>query len=108
MARKVRFEAGSGATKEQARARLEAHYLYAAGKMPNRIPVNALVASAEALSLLSHETRALLQRDLYRAVRAYAESAIKPRAGDAPAGEPVSLADTAAGDPKIDKKVELF
>jgi hypothetical protein len=33
----------------------------------------ALAASAEALSLLSHETRALLQRDLYRAVRAYAE-----------------------------------
>ncbi|HXZ49403.1 MAG TPA: hypothetical protein VEG27_10305 [Usitatibacter sp.] len=36
-------------------------------------------AAAESLSLLSHETRALLQRDLYRAVRAYSESALKPR-----------------------------
>ena len=67
-----------------------------------------LAASAEALSLLSHETRALLQRDLYRAVRAYSESAIKPR-GDrgVEASEPVSLPE-APGDPKQDKKVELF
>ena len=35
-------------------------------------------ATAESLSLLSHETRAFLQRDLYRAVRAYSESAIRP------------------------------
>jgi len=66
-----------------------------------------LAASAEALSLLSHETRALLQRDLYRAVRAYSESAIKPRGAGLEAAEPVSLPD-APGDPKQDKKVELF
>ena len=65
-----------------------------------------LAASAEALSLLSHETRALLQRDLYRAVRAYSESAIKPRGG-MEAGEPVSLPD-APSEPKAEKKVELF
>lgn len=35
MARKVRFDAGSGATEEEARRRLEAHYLYAAGKISN-------------------------------------------------------------------------
>jgi methyl-accepting chemotaxis protein len=68
----------------------------------------ALVASAQALSLLSHETRALLQRDLYRAVRAYAESAIKPKAGEVPAGDSAALADTAPGEGKVDKKVELF
>jgi len=66
-----------------------------------------LAASAESLSLLSHETRALLQRDLYRAVRAYSESAIKPRGAGLEAAEPVSLPD-APGDPKQDKKVELF
>jgi methyl-accepting chemotaxis protein len=67
-----------------------------------------LGATAESLSLLSHETQALLQRDLYRAVRAYSESAIKPR-GDrgVEASEPVSLPE-APGDPKQDKKVELF
>jgi methyl-accepting chemotaxis protein len=37
-----------------------------------------LGATSESLSLLSHETRAFLQRDLYRAVRAYSESAIRP------------------------------
>jgi hypothetical protein len=44
-----------------------------------RLHKPALGAAAESLSLLSHETQALLQRDLYRAVRAYAESAMKPR-----------------------------
>jgi methyl-accepting chemotaxis protein len=44
-----------------------------------RVHKPALAASAESLSLLSHETHALLQRDLYRAVRAYAQSALKPR-----------------------------
>jgi hypothetical protein len=67
-----------------------------------------LAASAEALSLLSHETRALLQRDLYRAVRAYAESAIRPRGGEAQAGDPVSLPDSLPDAEKADKKVELF
>jgi hypothetical protein len=38
----------------------------------------ALAQSAEALASLSHETQSLLQRDLYRAVLAYARSAIKP------------------------------
>ena len=66
-----------------------------------------LAASAEALSLLSHETRALLQRDLYRAVRAYSESAIKPRGGS-DMGEPVQLPDSPPGAPREDKKVELF
>jgi len=44
-----------------------------------RLHKPALAASAQSLSLLSHETQALLQRDLYRAVRAYAQSALKPR-----------------------------
>jgi hypothetical protein len=35
MARKVCFEAGSGQTEGEARSRLEAHYLYAAGKITN-------------------------------------------------------------------------
>lgn len=43
-----------------------------------RLHKPVLGATTDSLSLLSHETRALLQRDLYRAVRAYAESAIKP------------------------------
>jgi len=68
-----------------------------------------LAASAEALSLLSHETRALLQRDLYKAVRAYAESAIKPRAGaEAVPGEPIALPDAGPESPKAEKRVELF
>lgn len=33
MARKVHFEAGSGPTEDEARSRLHAHYLYAAGKI---------------------------------------------------------------------------
>ena len=44
-----------------------------------RLHKPTLGAAAESLSLLSHETQALLQRDLYRAVRAYAESALRPR-----------------------------
>jgi methyl-accepting chemotaxis protein len=44
-----------------------------------RVHKPALGAAAESLSLLSHETQALLQRDLYRAVRAYSESAIRPK-----------------------------
>jgi methyl-accepting chemotaxis protein len=65
-----------------------------------------LAASAEALSLLSHETRALLQRDLYRAVRAYSESAIRPRGGDL--GEAVNLPDAPPEAAREEKKVELF
>ena len=44
-----------------------------------RLHKPTLGAAAESLSLLSHETQALLQRDLYRAVRAYSESAMRPR-----------------------------
>ena len=85
----------------------------AAGMPPHAV----LGAAAESLSLLSHETRALLQRDLYRAVRAYAESAIKPRlAGrdgqEADAGQldelgaPREDAGPAGGTPE--KKFEIF
>jgi hypothetical protein len=73
-----------------------------------------LGAAAESLSLLSHETQALLQRDLYRAVRAYSQSAFKPSAGRdglESAGRKLD----AAGDsapmeiaPESDKKVEIF
>jgi methyl-accepting chemotaxis protein len=44
-----------------------------------RVHKPALGQASESLALLSHETQALLQRDLYRAVRAYAQSALKPR-----------------------------
>lgn len=46
-----------------------------------RLHKPTLGAAAESLSLLSHETRALLQRDLYRAVKAYSQSALQPRLG---------------------------
>ena len=69
-----------------------------------------LGATAESLSLLSHETQALLQRDLYRAVRAYSESAFKPkidaRESDADAA-PFEVAEAPNPD-KADKKVEIF
>lgn len=80
-----------------------------------RLHKPALGAAAESLSLLSHETQALLHRDLYRAVRAYSESALRPRLGEreaADAGrtldalEPERAPDAppAAGD----RKVEIF
>ena len=84
-------------------------------QMLERLHKPVLGAAAESLSLLSHETRALLQRDLYRAVRAYAESAIKPRLagrdGEADAGldelgAPRDDAAPAGGTPE--KKVEIF
>jgi hypothetical protein len=68
----------------------------------------ALVASAESLSLLSTETRALLQRDLYRAVRAYSESAIQPKDGSGGVGGAVNLTDVAPDPERPEKKVELF
>jgi methyl-accepting chemotaxis protein len=74
----------------------------------------ALAATCDTLDALSHETHALRQRDLYRAVLAYARSAIKPsrdaleltgRSLDATQLMPAApLAD--AADP--DKKVEIF
>jgi len=72
-----------------------------------------LGAAAEALSLLSHETQALLQRDLYRAVRAYSESALRPKLGDREAGEGAAgKAGPGEGgqgkDDGADKRVEIF
>ncbi len=75
-----------------------------------------LGAATESLSLLSHETQALLQRDLYRAVRAYSQSAFRPTAGregveqagrklDA-AGE--VQASESVGEIAPEKKVEIF
>jgi methyl-accepting chemotaxis protein len=77
-----------------------------------------LGAATESLALLSHETQALLQRDLYRAVRAYSQSAFKPSPGrdglegaahkldaageDEGAALPIEIA------PESDKKVEIF
>jgi methyl-accepting chemotaxis protein len=82
-----------------------------------RLHKPTLGAAAESLSLLSHETRALLQRDLYRAVRAYSESALKPKMGaretaesDAPGLDVLEIAP--AEDPAKpgsgDQKVEIF
>ncbi|QJR15042.1 methyl-accepting chemotaxis protein [Usitatibacter palustris] len=89
-----------------------------------------LGAASDSLSLLSHETRALLQRDLYRAVRAYAESAIRPtgagtdrervqqavelaagqldEAGDAHGAVPAPSASPAQDGKKSSDKVEIF
>ena len=82
-----------------------------------RLHKPALGATTDSLSLLSHETQALLQRDLYRAVRAYAQSAIKPRAGEREAGEGTgagldAVGAAAEGDgtgqSPPEKKVEIF
>ena len=80
-----------------------------------RLHKPVLGAAAESLSLLSHETRALLQRDLYRAVRAYAESAIKPRLAEHGGHDAAGRLDELGGgqeppaDPAApDKKVEIF
>ena len=77
-----------------------------------RVHKPGLGATAESLSLLSHETQALLQRDLYRAVRAYAQSAIRPKVAerDAAATADGPLPDVAPGEPAVppDKKVEIF
>jgi hypothetical protein len=76
-----------------------------------------LGAATQSLALLSHETQAMLQRDLFRAVRAYSQSAFKPSAGreglesagrtldaagDAAPATPLDIA------PESDKKVEIF
>ncbi len=81
-----------------------------------RVHKPALGAAAESLSLLSHETKALLQRDLYRAVRAYAESAVRPAECGAAEGrdaqarqlDEVAGTDDSAKSPGQDGKVELF
>jgi methyl-accepting chemotaxis protein len=77
-----------------------------------RLHKPTLGAAADSLSLLSHETQALLQRDLYRAVRAYSQSAIRP-SGDRDALDKVAGQIDKAGEddratPGEDKKVELF
>jgi len=81
-----------------------------------RLHKPALGATADSLSLLSHETQALLQRDLYRAVRAYAQSAIKPRAGEREGTEGAGATldavgaspDGEGGTQPPEKKVEIF
>jgi methyl-accepting chemotaxis protein len=80
-----------------------------------RLHKPALGAATEALALLSHETQALLQRDLYRAVRAYSESAFQPKGGARAASDadsaPFDGAEAVADADKSragDKKVELF
>jgi methyl-accepting chemotaxis protein len=79
-----------------------------------RLHKPTLDAAADSLSLLSHETRALLQRDLYRAVRAYSESAFRPKMAerdgiDAAVTSLDQLGASSRGDdPADDKKVEIF
>ena len=84
-----------------------------------RLHKPTLDATTESLSLLSHETRAMLQRDLYRAVKAYSESALKPRMAGRDAAveaagrrlDEVAPAEPAPGTPSTagpDKKVEIF
>ena len=83
-----------------------------------RLHKPTLGAASEALSLLSHETQALLQRDLYRAVRAYSQSALQPRlagregaeaeARDLDAAAAAAREAEAVKAPAEEKKVELF
>ena len=80
-----------------------------------RVHKPTLGAAAESLAALSHETQALLHRDLYKAVRAYSESAIRPKLA-----EPVEATardldkygamprDEEGGGPPDEKKVEIF
>jgi methyl-accepting chemotaxis protein len=83
-----------------------------------RLHKPTLGAASEALSLLSHETQALLHRDLYRAVRAYSQSALQPRLagrdGAEAEGRDLDAVAAAAREaeagkaPPEEKKVELF
>ena len=84
-----------------------------------RLHKPTLGAAQESLSLLSHETRALLQRDLYRAVKAYSQSALQPRGGGREALEAdgrkldevgAQAREEAPQDPQspTDRKVEIF
>ncbi len=76
-----------------------------------RLHKPTLGAAAESLSLLSHETQALLQRDLYRAVRAYSQSAMKPKIAARESEAEVNEFEVApARDPEKpgDNKVEIF
>ena len=81
-----------------------------------RVHKPALGSAAESLALLSHETKALLQRDLYRAVRAYSESALKPRLSERDGADVSARNLDQLGSEKRDdesdiagdKKVEIF
>jgi methyl-accepting chemotaxis protein len=83
-----------------------------------RLHKPTLGAAAEALSLLSHETRALLQRDLYRAVKAYSQSALQPKGGREAleadgrkldeVGASTAVDSTGSHRSPDDKKVEIF
>ena len=80
-----------------------------------RVHKPALGSAAESLALLSHETKALLQRDLYRAVRAYSESALRPKLSDREAADiSAKSLDQLGAEKREDeagegeKKVELF
>jgi methyl-accepting chemotaxis protein len=80
-----------------------------------RLHKPALGAATEALSLLSHETQALLQRDLYRAVRAYSESALKTKlsgregaSADGGRLDELGAGGAEEGSPSAEKKVEIF
>jgi methyl-accepting chemotaxis protein len=81
-----------------------------------RLHKPTLGAATESLAALSHETQALLGRDLYRAVKAYSQSAVRPRMAneiDTLESESRKLDEAvAAAQPeaegKGEKKVELF
>jgi len=85
-----------------------------------RLHKPTLGATAESLSLLSHETQALLQRDLYRAVKAYSHSAFKPKGAEREDSEAAAQTmdataeaaarDAAAGGEaaSAERKVEIF
>jgi methyl-accepting chemotaxis protein len=80
-----------------------------------RVHKPTLGAATESLAALSHETQALLGRDLYRAVKAYAQSAVKPRTAhdidtlDSESRKLDEAVAAASGDTKPeDKKVEIF
>ncbi|MGZ5097121.1 MAG: hypothetical protein ACXWG9_03490 [Usitatibacter sp.] len=84
-----------------------------------RLHKPTLGAAVESLSLLSHETQALLQRDLYRAVLAYSQSAMKTRLAGRDGSEAATQGlDDVAADPReadaldkespSEKKVEIF
>ncbi len=78
-----------------------------------RVGKPTLAATGQSLALLSHETQALLQRDLYRAVRAYAQSAIKLSAGrddglESSARKADETSEAAPAAAREEKKVELF
>ena len=81
-----------------------------------RVHKPTLGAAAESLSLLSHETQALMRRDLYKAVRAYSESALRPKLAERGAAENAAsdldkygaARDGEGATQPEEKKVEIF